>query len=434
MRHTLFQKLVRRSLPRSRLFQRRFASYQTTSGLIRPKSEFALANGGIIPASNLQMKYATFGNPSNPTVLIFPSLSNGCYVTDHPDIEKHLEENPHESTRRNSIGGPWWTTVVSDAASAGINLNNYFVISASPMGSPFGSTSPVTMPDFPMTINPIDQANWYSLFLDELGVDKVDTIVGASFGGMNTLQFAAEKPERYQKLVALACTALTSPSTIALRTVQRRCVEEVAQLMSLCEKDEERMEAAQKTLARETVRDKEGRDLPAEKSADEHVPLSNRGMAIARMIGMICYRSRAEFDDRFEWGSDQVEHYLRYHGDAFARHYDYKCYLVLSKCMDMMNIGRGTTYAEGAQRIPVDKEIMLLGYDTDYLIPPSELQTLAAVLGTRPKSRVYFEKLQSKYGHDAFMIDQKQVAYRINAFLEGGVDEVSSVVDEMYSQ
>ena len=45
------------------------------------------------------------------------------------------------------------------------------------------------------------------------------------------------------------------------------------------------------------------------------------GMAVARKIGTICYRSRDEFDSRFEWAADDthefdVERYKR--GKSFG--------------------------------------------------------------------------------------------------------------------
>ena len=54
----------------------------------------------------------------------------------------------------------------------------------------------------------------------------------------------------------------------------------------------------------------------------------------------------------------QVESYLSYAGTKFVRAYDPNAYLLLSKCMDLMDLGDGaegrTTYAAGAARIKAD--------------------------------------------------------------------------------
>lgn len=48
------------------------------------------------------------------------------------------------------------------------------------------------------------------------------------------------------------------------------------------------------------------------------------GMAAARRFGTICYRSREEFDGRFEWaydtgaGSFEIERYLDHQADKFV--------------------------------------------------------------------------------------------------------------------
>eukprot|EP00483_Globobulimina_turgida_P010402 UN10423 len=142
------------------------------------------------------------------------------------------------------------------------------------------------------------------------------------------------------------------------------------------------------------------------------------------MIGTVCYRSRTEFDDRFDWNLHdygdkgdrfEVEEYLEYQGNKFAGYYDPNCYLTLSYCMDRMNLGFGfDSFEEGVLRIP-NKDIMLLSYDTDYLIPPNEPSRLAAILGTRKNSQVYYEMLHSNFGHDTFLIQNeiKQLAYRL---------------------
>ena len=161
------------------------------------------------------------------------------------------------------------------------------------------------------------------------------------------------------------------------------------------------------------------------------------------LIGTICYRSRTEFDDRFDWNLKdfddgkgdrfEVENYLEYQGNKFAGYYDANCYLTLSQCMDRMNLGFGfNTFEEGVNRIPDNKEILLLSYNTDYLIPPTELERLSAILGARKNSKVYYECLLSKFGHDTFLIknEMKQIGYRLVPFLEDSIREVERVVTQ----
>lgn len=163
------------------------------------------------------------------------------------------------------------------------------------------------------------------------------------------------------------------------------------------------------------------------------------------MIGMICYRSRQEFDERFKWDINpltdkfEIEDYLHYQGNKFARYYDPNCYLTLSNCMDRMNLSienedGSTSFEDGVLRIPNDKEIMLISYDTDYLIPPNELEKIGVILGSREESLVYYEMMRTKYGHDSFLISQEsnQLNYRLKPFLEDGVYEVRKAVKDLF--
>lgn len=97
------------------------------------------------------------------------------------------------------------------------------------------------------------------------------------------------------------------------------------------------------------------------------------GMRVAREIGMICYRSREEFDQRFDWGIAkeaavslgssrsimtgpvlEVEKYMDYMGEKFAvARYDPCCYLLQSRSMDLMDVGFGSSFSEGVLRINV---------------------------------------------------------------------------------
>merc|ERR1712154_422431 len=132
----------------------------------------------------------------------------------------------------------------------------------------------------------------------------------------------------------------------------------------------------------------------------------------------------------------EVERYLEHQGEKFAELYDADCYLLLSECMDRMNLGRGfASFEEGVLRIPKEKEIMLLAYDSDNLIPPSEMQRLSSILGARQSSKVHFECLHSIQGHDTFLIQkhQKQLHYRLKPFLEHSVQEVDRVVSQELS-
>jgi len=191
----------------------------------------------------------------------------------------------------------------------------------------------------------LDQARLYALLLDSLGIERVHAVIGASMGGMTVMQFARHYPQRYERVAIICATAQTSSSTQALRFVQRAAVR-----------------------ADPDFHDGNYADVPAPGNGGPQ-----RGLAIARMFGTICYRSREEFDNRFDHkpilpvdGSSasllsppstaaapaaaratapipplfEVESYLQHAASTFTGRYDANCYLTLSQCMDLMDIAQ----------------------------------------------------------------------------------------------
>ncbi|GIT01358.1 MAG: hypothetical protein CM1200mP26_30700 [Acidimicrobiales bacterium] len=74
------------------------------------------------------------------------------------------------------------------------------------------------------------------------------------------------------------------------------------------------------------------------------------GLAIARSVAQITYRSNEVFDNRFArdlvdpralfgpLGPFQVESYLDYHGEKLVRRFDANSYLVLTRGMDLHDL------------------------------------------------------------------------------------------------
>lgn len=354
---------------------------------MKSDQEFPLALGGSLPA--VEIAWEQWGDPDAPadkTVLIMPALSASAHVASSP-------EDPTPG---------WWEPMVGPGR--WIDTDEWRVVSASILGSPFGSTSPISMNpstsrmwgrDFPQ-ITPADQARGHALVLDHLGIDRVHGVVGSSLGGMQVLQFAAQFPDRLSRAVCISATGKTTPGTVALRRVGRLAI----------------------------MNDPDYADGRYEPGKGPH-----RGLAVARELGTICYRSRDEFNHRFAWDPDpegpftpqhltfDVERYLAHQGDRFAHAFDANCYLLLSRCMDLMDLGAGfRTYAEGVLRITAP--MMVFGVDRDLLIPPSEQQHLAHLLESHGRD-VHFEILPSIFGHDAFLKEYDWFGPRVRDWLKG---------------
>lgn len=388
------------------------------SNTITINKPYQCIRGGLL--NNVQINYTRIGTRGKPIVFIMPSMSHSSYVAD--DYTHYTVGGSSSSNKKNIAA--WWNDVVGYGTEYGIDLDQYEVICAAALGGPYGTTSPLSAIDndsdsdtnnntktklyrsrFPV-ITPADQANIHKLLLDELNIDRVHCVIGASMGGMGALQFAALHWQRYDRIIAIATTAHTSPSTVALRSTQRHAV-----------------------ILDELYNDG-NYDL-------QYGPYN--GMMLARRIGTIAYRSRDEFDNRFKWNSDStthrfdVENYLDYVSHRFSTTYDPNCYLTLSRCMDLMDIGYDSnSYNDGCKKIPHNKQIMLLPIQQDTLIPYSELTQLGSVLGQQGKN-IHCEVLSSVYGHDSFLKESNQLNPRIHEFLSKGTSGVRQYVNSIFN-
>lgn len=193
-----------------------------------------------------------------------------------------------------------------------------------------------------------DQADAIAQVLDELDVERVHTLVGASYGGMVGLALAERHGERAERLVIISAPAQPHPMSTALRSIQRHIVE----------------------LGLETGR-------------------AHDALVLARELAMTTYRSAAEFAERFD--TDSVESYLLHHGEKFARRFSPARFLALSLSADLHSVD--------PQRIHTPA--VLVSVEGDTIVPPEQMIELDA-LWDGPCRLVH---LPTRTGHDAFLAE-----------------------------
>lgn len=215
------------------------------------------------------------------------------------------------------------------------------------------------------TVTTHDQADAIAGVLDEVGISRLQAIVGASYGGMVALAFAERYPERLERLVVIGAAHRAHPMTTARRIIQRRIVE----------------------LGLETGRPREA-------------------LAIARELAMTTYRSDVEFVRRFDAGDiEPIDSYLRHHGDKFARRFAPERFLALSLSSDH--------HAVDPSRIHVPTTLVAAEHDA--VVPRAQLEALAEELGGPCR----LVDLPSIHGHDAFLADTDSVGHILHDALAG---------------
>ena len=63
-----------------------------------------------------------------------------------------------------------------------------------------------------------------SLLVDSLGIDCLHAVLGGSMGGMQTLQWAIDFPDRVGRYIAMACCARHNAQAIAFNDTGRQAI------------------------------------------------------------------------------------------------------------------------------------------------------------------------------------------------------------------
>lgn len=210
-------------------------------------------------------------------------------------------------------------------------------------------------------IDSADQADAIAAVLDTLGIDTLAAFLGSSYGAMVGLQFAARYPQRVSKLVAISGAHRSHPYASAWRALQRQAVA-LGQLQ-----------------------------------CDE-----SQGLALARQLAMLSYRTPAEFAERFANAPTLVhgrvrvaaEDYLEHCAASWVARTSPTAFLRLSESIDLHVIDPRT----------VSVPTTVVAIAEDRLVPLEDLFVLAEAL---PHGEI--RVLRSKFGHDAFLTETLEI-------------------------
>jgi len=294
----------------------------------------------------------------------------------------------------------WWPEIFAPGAL--LSLEHDFVICVNMLGSCYCSTGPGTVdpqtgktygPDFPL-ISIRDNVRAQARLLDSLGIRRLRLVLGGSIGGMQALDWAILNPERVERALIIA-VAPVSAMGLALNHLQRQAI----------------------------LRDPDwagGRYLP------QHPP--KRGLALARQIAMLSYKSAALFDERFgrnpnrngedPWGLDNlgggliggrfdIAGYLDLQGRRFIDRFDANAYLAILRTMDTWDPMHGQTLPKDVFG-RIRARLSFVGISSDWLFPPEAVCQFADMIRSTGVQADY-RGMTSAHGHDAFLAEQAEL-------------------------
>ena len=279
----------------------------------------------------------------------------------------------------NSAVDEWWPGMLGPDRA--LDTNRYFVICANVIGSPYGTLSPLSVnpasgkrygADFPVpTLR--DTVALHKLLLEALDVRQVAFAIGGSMGGMQVLEWAFHG-DFVRALVPIGVGGRHSAWCIAWSEAQREAIR---------------------------------RDPAWQQGRYAELAGPDEGLAVARMIAMISYRSFDSFGRRFgrelELPDDpamfSMGSYLRYQGKKLVERFDANCYMRLTESMDTHDVARGRgEYHEVLHNIA--QPALVIGMDSDLLYPLQEQRELAENM---PNAELAI--LEAAHGHDSFLIE-----------------------------
>ena len=265
----------------------------------------------------------------------------------------------------------WWKGVVG--VGAAIDPTRHAVLTANLLGGCDGTASRDDEPLPPFTTR--DQATVLARVLDAFDVRAPLLICGGSLGGQVTLEFAATFPARVRQAVVLAAPAVQTAQGLAWNALMRHA------LIVGGERD---------------------------------------GLALARMIGMLSYRTPAGLEQRFgrQQGAEgvfRVSSWLHTHGEKLVERFDATSYRSLIDAMDTHDVGRGRGGVSAALEA-VASRITGAGIEGDLLYPAESVIEWTSSVHAR------FESITSTHGHDAFLLESAQV----NGILRRAIDRATS--------
>ncbi|WP_306252476.1 alpha/beta fold hydrolase [Parvularcula sp. IMCC14364] len=292
--------------------------------------------GAALPNEQIRLRFE--GNLAGPKVLVLGGISATRFVA---------------SGEAGQQG--WWRDIATN--DGGVDLSRFCVIGADyPPDSLTSETS----------LCPEDFARLIHAALVSAGVESIDALVGASFGGMIGLSYARLFPACVKRLAVLCAAHEPNPMAQAWRQVQRKTIQ----------------------LARDAGRPDEG-------------------IALARQLAMTTYRAAEEFSVRFETcleSPQSVGPYLDAKGTQYARQVTPARYLSLSEAIDR--------HQERPEDISVPA--IFIGALSDRLVPLADI----AELQRRYAGPSEMIGISSVYGHDAFLKESEAINKNLKNFLK----------------
>ena len=268
----------------------------------------------------------------------------------------------HALTGNSNVAGEngWWTDLIGDGKC--IDTEEFSVLSFNIPGNGYDG---FVIEDYKEFVAG-DIARIFLLGLQELQISKLHTIIGGSLGGGIAWEMAALNPEITEHLIPVASDWKSTDWLIANCQIQEQILKNSSQ------------------------------------------PVHD-----ARMHAMLCYRTPESFKERFQRSTNvelnvfNVESWLMHHGKKLQERFQLSAYRMMNQLLKTIDITKnGTENFEALQNS--DTKIHIIGVNSDLFFTAEENKETYRRIA-QVNSNITYGEVQSLHGHDAFLIEFKQL-------------------------
>ena len=254
----------------------------------------------------------------------------------------------------------WWNVLIGENRT--IDTNKYTILAFNVPGNGFDDTIIENYLDFTAR----DVARLFIEGLKELQINQLFAIIGGSVGGGIAWEIAALEPKITKHLIPIATDWKSTDWLIANCFLQEQILNNSAK------------------------------------------PIED-----ARIHAMLCYRTPESFKAKFDRTVNEelaifnIESWLNHHGEKLQKRFQLSAYKLMNQLLKTIDISRNReSFLAVASKIEAD--IHIIGINSDLFFTVNENKETYETL-KKHKENVTFQEIDSIHGHDAFLIEYKQL-------------------------
>lgn len=279
----------------------------------------------------------------------------------------------HALTGNSNVCGEngWWKDLIG--AEKCVNSEAFTILSFNIPGNGYDGFLIENYED----ITIYDVAKWFLTGLQQLKISKVFAGIGGSLGGSILWQMAVLEPKLFQNIIPIATDWKATDWLIAQCRVQKQILNN-----------------------------------------------SENPVHDARVHAMTFYRTPQSFKQKFNRSLNKAKHifnvesWLLHHGETLQKRFQLQAYKLMNHLLVTSDYETVEAFLSMASKI--EGNIYLVGIDSDGFYLNEEIKETYSAL--KPlKNNVHFAEINSIHGHDAFLIEYKQLTGILNPIFNSEV-------------